>query len=80
VVDDLGDGATTPSYHRSAASHGFDYYQPEWFGPVDWEEKSSRIPQEIRFGCVINRPNEFDATIIQTRPDVFLEISTFRAG
>jgi hypothetical protein len=44
VVNNLWDGAATPSDYRSAASHGFNHYQPEWFWPVDWEEKSRRIP------------------------------------
>jgi hypothetical protein len=37
-------------------------------------------PQEIRFGRVIDLSNEFDATVIQKRPDVLFEIPTFRAG
>jgi len=64
VVNNLWDGAATPSDYRSAASHGFNYYQPEWFRPVDWEEKSGRIPQEIHFGRVINLPNKFDLSVI----------------
>jgi hypothetical protein len=64
VVNNLWDGAPTPSDYRSAASHGLDHYQPEWFWPVDWEEKSGRIPQEIHFGRVINLPNEFYVPVI----------------
>jgi hypothetical protein len=64
VIHNLLDGAATPSDHGRAASHGFNYYQPEWLRPVDWEEKSGRIPQEIHFGCVINLANEFYVPVI----------------
>ena len=67
VVNNLGNGAATPSDYRSAASHGFNHYQPEWFWPIDWEEKSGRISEEIRFGRVINLPTRSRAP--QSRGD-----------
>ena len=79
MVNDLWDGAATPSDYRSAASHGFNHYQPEWFWPIDWEEKSGCISEEICFRRVINLPNKLDATTIDKRPDVLFEIPAFRA-
>ena len=74
VLHDLGNRAISEGKHRRTAGHGLDHREPERLRPIDWEQESPRIAQELTLLALINLADELDARLVEERCNLGLEV------